>query len=320
MEKQTAAILLARGPIGKSFKSYAPLGYKALLEIDGRPMVDYVLRALQESEVERVFIVQCSDEGLDEVVTKSDKNVFLSTDTNPSSYFSSLLFGLEKVVEYYSPDELRRRNILIVHCDTPLVKKESFDSLIEGSECIDAHIIMPIIERRYLEEAYPKRHFRSVYLKDLKGRYSPQNAVFLNGALLVPFRNRERYGTKIPDIFGLDEDVVSEWSRTVDRLRRHRERAYQWPHLVFEVSRLLIKRRQLSHVLRLVYNLCRGKLTAEQIGDVLRAISGLKIDYFKSREAEVSGDVDRPEDLEWVSGIRYGRDSDLDRSAAGAAP
>ena len=300
MEKQTAALLLARGPVNKSFELNTPIKYKALFEINGRPMVDYVLRALQESDVEKIFIVQGEDEGLEKVVTESEKNVFLTCNQKPSSYASSFLLGLEKAMEHYGRDEFRRRNILVVPCDIPFAKKENFNSLIAGNNRNSSDISLLIIDRRYLEERYPERRFRYIYLKDMDGMYTMQGLIFLNGAS-VKMRGSEGHDTTNIVISGREGNALAELSDIIDSLHQNRARAYQWLHLLYNLVRLLAKRRNLLSALKFIFSLSKRELTAEQIKHTLNIATGLRFDYFESKEAELSGDIDRPEHLEALS-------------------
>ena len=307
MEKRTVAIVVARGSISKSFKSNTPVRYKALLEINGRPMVDYVLRALQESDVEKVFVVQARDAGLDAVVTRSQKNVFLTCDQEPSSLALTLFFGLRKVMEYYGLDEFHRSNILMVPCDIPLAKKQNFNSLMEMNNRSNSDVASPIVDRRCLEEKYPQRHFRGLYLKDLNSTYTPQQIVFMNGNIFT-FKESGNYEKRLA-ISDLSEDAPSELDRSVERLRRHRGKAYEWPHLIFELCLLLKRRRKKGHLfysLKLVYDLCRRELTTAQIKHFIYVATGLRWDYLESKEVELSNDIDLPEDLESVLRIERG--------------
>lgn len=301
MQRQPAAILLTGGRISQSFKLDTPVKYKALLQINGRPMVDYVLRALQESEVERVFIIQEDDEGLDGIVTRSNKNIFLSSEQEHTTLISNLFFGLEKAVEYYGLDELNRRDILVVPCDIPLVKKENLNRLIEAHKHNrnNSDISVPIIDKRHLEHAYPQRRFRGVYFKDLNGTYVWQSPVFLNCARIT-LKDCEKYKTKTLAISGSHENALLDLGKTIDRLRSHREKVYQWPHTIYEVVRGLAKNRHLLYALRLTYGLCRRELTTQQINNAFYIATGLRFNQFESKEVEVSADIDRPDHLEWL--------------------
>ena len=140
MTEKTVALLLARGLIRESLRLDDTLLYKAKLQINGRPLTDYVLAALQESDSEEIFIVQGLNEGLESVVTENKKNVFLTCDRESWSYASSLSFGLEKVIEYYGLDEVHRRNIMIVPCDIPVARRENFNFLMGEKEGKDTRV------------------------------------------------------------------------------------------------------------------------------------------------------------------------------------
>ena len=300
MEKQIVALLLARGAISKSFTSYTSVKYKALLPINGNPMVDYVLRALYESDVEKIFIVQAYDEALEEVVAKNTKNVFLTCHRDPLSYASTVIFGLEKIIDYYGLDQIHRTTIMAVPCDIPLVGKENFNSLVEANGQKEADFVVPIVNIQHLEETYPERHFHGVYLNDLNGKYVLQNTAFFNGSALT-LKDFEDETTGRLAFSGFDDDVLRGLGRVADRLNRHKEKVYQVPHIVYEFLRILAKRKHLVYGLKFIHNLYSGKMTLEQIRYSFHIILGAKCDVIESKEAELSIDIDLPEHFEWVS-------------------
>ena len=100
MNKRTVALLLARGAMNGAPPSHECHKYKALVPVNGVPMVDYVLSALQASAAEKIFVVQGADERLERVVSGHLKNEFINCDPAGSTYAHSLISGLRKLADF----------------------------------------------------------------------------------------------------------------------------------------------------------------------------------------------------------------------------
>jgi GTP:adenosylcobinamide-phosphate guanylyltransferase len=302
MEKQTIALLLARGTVSKPLALHTSARYKALLSLNGSPLVDYILRALCESDVEKVFIVHRPDNPLDEIVTKNTKNVFLSCDRDATSYASTVISGAEKIIDYYGLTEIHRRTIMVVPCDIPLVKKENFNALMEANQRKNADFVMPFINIKYLSEKYPERRFRSFYLTDLNGKYALQNISFFNGRIfdMIDYKNDVTGRLAISGA----PDLIRDMAKAADRLYRHRQKAYQISHIVYEFLSRLARKRHLLYGLKFIYNLYSGEITSDQISYAFSTMLDINFGIIESRETEFSGDIDLPEHLE-AAALRF---------------
>ena len=131
---------------------------KALLDVAGKPMAQWVLDALEgASQVERVVVI-----GL-------DKESGLAC-TKPLRYFSSqggmlqnIVFGVEQVIAQ-NPDA---RQVLLVSSDIPGIKAEMVDWVINNAMRTDDDLYYHVIPQEVMEKRYPGSKRTYTHLKDV---------------------------------------------------------------------------------------------------------------------------------------------------------
>ena len=295
--KPAVALLLARGSTDDA--SRPGLKYKALLPLSGRPMADYVLRALQLSEVERIFIIQAEDEPLEKALTPDVKNVFVICGADRPYISDSLICGAESMLDYYGREEMSRRMVMTVPCDIPLARAEDFNHLIRQSRRQDADVFFTGIRLTRLEKAYPGRRYYALYLKDLDGVYATQNICFASGARLgfESFSDGRR-GLAVYDRGGREMLGLVE---LVEGLRKRRRGLFLWSLTVYQVLlRRLLALGNLPFVLKLVTDLLRNRLTTQEIQRGLLLAMNLKFGLLESDATAFSGDIDSARDIEEI--------------------
>jgi CTP:molybdopterin cytidylyltransferase MocA len=303
MKKRTVALLLARGAFNGSSQPHVDLKYKALLPIHGVPMVDHVLRALQESVAEKIFVVQGADEGLEQVVDCHPKNVFINCDSNGSSYSHSLFSGLTKLADHYGPDGLQKIEIMLVPCDVPFVNGGNFNRLIAANDEKDTDVCVSLIRSELLKESYPERDFHGLYYSDLGENYCIQNFAFISGRIL----RAAFYGGKYtPEEFGhlLPYNLLTDFAATADYLVSFRQTYYQIPLILWELLWRLARKRYILQSLLMLGKLLRRRCTTQDCRRFIFLASGLSTDYIDSQEAEISFDIDRCEHIDALLGLR----------------
>ncbi len=139
--RRTVALLLARGPAGR-FAGADGLRYKALLPVNGRPLAGHILASLQDSVVERIFVVQSPDERLQDVLKAHPKNTFIDIEGHPDSLAWSVAKSLEKLAGFYDAETFSRLFIMMVPCDIPGVLAGDIDKLIFEAISKDAAIVL----------------------------------------------------------------------------------------------------------------------------------------------------------------------------------
>jgi hypothetical protein len=260
-------------------------------------MANYVIRALEQSNVERIFIIQDEDANLQETLTASSKCIFFVKDRHHNSLILSMEYGLEKVAEYYGHPQINQKSIMVIPCDIPLASKDNFNSLIEKAASNNADVTITIIAEDLIKNKFPQRHFRSFYLVDYNARYTLQMVGFMNGELILyqPSGGPER--AKI-SFRGVDDERVIRFKETVDTVREHRNHNYSLPRFTDKFAlRWLIKKEYINYVFRFLFDLIFHRLTMIKIISYLEGACQVNIAYIVSEEVELSADIDIPDDF-----------------------
>lgn len=132
---------------------------KALLDIAGKPMVQWVLEALNGSQlIDRIVLVSLSaEDGL-----KCDKPLFYVP--NQGGMLQNLRAGIQKVLEL-NP---QANHVLTVSSDIPAITPEMVDWLIERTSGTDYDVYYTVIPRQVMETRYPGSKRSYTKLKDVE--------------------------------------------------------------------------------------------------------------------------------------------------------
>jgi NDP-sugar pyrophosphorylase family protein len=127
---------------------------KALLDIGGKPMIQWVLDAVSEAkgvgQVAVVGLAQSEVEGLDGSVDLSCSKP-LTLLPNQGSMIGNIRAGLQSILEK-NPDA---EYVMTVSSDIPLVTGEMFDWFIEQAKDTQHEFYMNMITRQVLEASFP---------------------------------------------------------------------------------------------------------------------------------------------------------------------
>jgi CTP:molybdopterin cytidylyltransferase MocA len=299
MTKSTVALLLARGT-AEAFKGNPNLKYKALLPVKGRPLADYVLRSLQNSLVEKIFIVQSPDARLQDVLTAHSKNVFLDIAGNQHSLAWSLAKALEKLVEHYKTEDLKRLLIMLTPCDIPLVGAEDINELILQAQSQQANLILTMVPYGLVKQAYPHKRFHELFHADIKQKMAIQSIAFVSGESFraKPIPGPDGFRLTVVDAKGYP---IPGLDKAIDLLRQERRSIWLWPGLMHQVFvRRLIARGRCIDICRMVTDMLFRKVTVDRIRYYLLASLGIDSGVVCSRTAKFSFDIDTYQDLELI--------------------
>jgi molybdopterin-guanine dinucleotide biosynthesis protein A len=299
MHERTVAVVMTGGPAEGKFAGLG-LKYKALFPINGRPLADYILRALQASTVEQVFILQPADAGLEHVVTPHEKNVFLSYDARERSWGLTMGRGIERLLDYCGEETLHQRNVMWLPCDIPLVSPEDVDSLVAQSHQPGMDGLITIIPHRLLARAYPDRRFWNVYLRDLGERFSPQSVVFIDGSHYNYAVSPEYAGVRIAvtDAFG---EPIPGLVAHVDGMRDGRHGMAGGSSFLYDMAGRFLRRGLVARVPQALYEIATRRLASSRISDYVFQAMRLRFGAIVSQCTAYSADVDAPEDVERYS-------------------
>lgn len=132
---------------------------KALLEIAGKPMVQWVLDALSGAKkVENVVLIGLTDES---GVTCTKPLTFIP---NKISMIENIMGGIKKVLEI-NPSAAR---VLIVSSDIPAITSEMLDWEVEITLPTDVDLCYTVVKREVVEARYPGSRRTYVKLKDVE--------------------------------------------------------------------------------------------------------------------------------------------------------
>jgi len=294
--KSTAALLLAGG-MADDFSGGKKPVHKALLPFRGRPIAGYVIQALHQSKVEKIFVLHDKGADIKAHLDPCTKAVFIEHEEPGVSLGRGIIYGLRKIAEYYGQAEIHEKIIMIVPCDIPLTTMHSFNTLIEKAETKTADVIITIIAKKLLDAAYPKRRFRSTYLAEYHNRYTTQNVTFIHGSFITvkPASGKGQYQV----LFGeYTEEMLNRIVESTDALRARRKGKLLLPLLLYELFIVrLVKNGCIMHLVRLFSGMCFRRLTMDKLMTCVNAAFQVKAGYIESEQAEISGDIDRPEDV-----------------------
>jgi len=130
---------------------------KALLDIAGKPMVQWVLDALAGAEtVDQVVLISLSEEhGL----TFSKPITYVP---DQGGLLQNVRGGIEKVMEL-NP---QARHVLTVSSDIPSITSEMIDWIVNKNMETDVDLYYTLIPRQVMEERFPKANRSYTRLKD----------------------------------------------------------------------------------------------------------------------------------------------------------
>jgi NDP-sugar pyrophosphorylase family protein len=132
---------------------------KALLEIEGKPMVQWVLDALSgAAKVDNVVLIGLTEQS---GVTCTKPLTFIP---NKISMIENILGGINKVLEI-NPSATR---VMMVSSDIPAITPEMLDWEIETTLRTDVDLCYTVVKREVVEARYPGSRRTYVKLKDME--------------------------------------------------------------------------------------------------------------------------------------------------------
>jgi GTP:adenosylcobinamide-phosphate guanylyltransferase len=153
---------------GEPLYEYTQGKSKALLDVAGKPMVQWVLDALSgASTIERVVFMGLSpDEGLQ----CAKPMTFIP---NQGEMLQNILSGVRKVLEL-AP---KATHALVVSSDIPAITPESVDWVVNTTLQTDHDLFYNVIARETMEKRFPGSRRSYVHLKDIEACGGDMNLV-----------------------------------------------------------------------------------------------------------------------------------------------
>jgi len=152
---------------------------KALIMIDGRPMIEYIVDALNNSEnIDKILVVGPKNE-LNPYIGKKVEEIL-----NPGN---SILENMDIGLNYFNSDN----SLLLLTSDIPLITPEAIDEFLEICTKRKAFIGYPIITKERIVKKYPETE--RTYIKMKEGVFCGGNIVFFK-----------------PDVFFQKKELIKE--------------------------------------------------------------------------------------------------------------
>jgi GTP:adenosylcobinamide-phosphate guanylyltransferase len=134
-------------------------GYKAMLDIAGKPMIQWVLDALADAtEVERVVVIGLPDDA------PIKCNKLAANIPNQGEMLKNIQGGVQKVLEL-NPTA---HHVLLVSSDIPAITGKSVDWVVRNAMQTDDDIYYNVISREVMEARYPTSKRSYTHLKDIE--------------------------------------------------------------------------------------------------------------------------------------------------------
>ena len=131
---------------------------KALLQISGKPMIQWVLDALDgAAAIDRVLVIGLAEE------SGVNSNKVVGFMPNQGSMVANIQVGMKRLLEL-DPTE---RHVLIVSSDIPGITAEMVDWVVSAAMKTDEDAYYNVISRQVMEKTFPASKRSYVRLKDI---------------------------------------------------------------------------------------------------------------------------------------------------------
>lgn len=165
------AIILAGAPNKGQLRQVSPAQYEAEIEIAGRPMLDYVVLALERVQSIKKIVIVGSESMLSNSKSKTDQIIFV--EPGPS-VIDSLENGIGVLKE--------REPILILTSDIPLITKEALEDFLNRCSDKTGDIYYSFVPKTVNDQKYPGVQRTYVRLKE--GVFTGGNLVLLSPEII----------------------------------------------------------------------------------------------------------------------------------------
>ncbi|MDI6871867.1 MAG: nucleotidyltransferase family protein [Bacillota bacterium] len=168
------AVVLAGADNNGSLAACTDTPYEAMIDIQGRPMVEYVVDALRHSaNVDRIVVV-----GPEHVLGPVLAGKVYRVVQSGRNIVENLIIGIEMLQP--------AGKILVVAADIPLLTTAAIDDFIERCREREADIYYPICRKEENEAKYPG--MRRTYATLREGVFTGGNIFILNPAVVIKWR------------------------------------------------------------------------------------------------------------------------------------
>jgi len=163
-------LILAGARIDGALSEYSSAKHEALIKINNKPMVEYVIKAVINARLtDRAAIVGPEKE----IKNSIDYKLDLIIDSG-----DSLIENIQRGIHKLNP----QKNVMLISSDIPLITSEVIDEFIVLCEEKEADIYYPIISRENSDARFPG--MKRTYVKLTEGSFTGGNMVIINPDVL----------------------------------------------------------------------------------------------------------------------------------------
>jgi GTP:adenosylcobinamide-phosphate guanylyltransferase len=155
---------------GKSSKGLEGKKNKGLIDINGKPMLLYVIDALKKSDVVDRIVIVSDPEDL--------KNINLVGVEKVIKDAGTMIDNIIKGVEYFKSDS----RVMITTCDIPLLTGEAVRDFVKKAMDSKADLCYPIVDKESCERKYPDT--KRTYARLKEGTFTGGNLFIINPKIL----------------------------------------------------------------------------------------------------------------------------------------
>lgn len=160
------AVILAGATNSGTLQQISSAAYEAEIEIDGRPMLDYIVLALKQVDaIDRIVVA-----GPERVVSKKSLSLIYRRVDSGESMIDSLINGLNIL----NGDSA----VLVVTSDIPLITKEAMEDFLENCKKRNGDVYYSFIAKDNCEAKYPG--VRRTYVKLREGTFTGGNVALIS--------------------------------------------------------------------------------------------------------------------------------------------
>lgn len=164
------AIILAGGAKNKQMEAESTTAFEAMIDIDGKPMVTFVARALAASKrIDRIFVI---GPVVELAFCQFPANTILLA--SGETVLDTIEIGIKALGH--------QNKVLVVTADIPLLTAEAINDFINKCERSPADLCYPIVKKEIIEAYYPGN--RRTYVKLREGVFTGGN-IFLVSPIAV---------------------------------------------------------------------------------------------------------------------------------------
>ena len=262
MKQYPMIILAGKPPERDELMDYADVDYKALIDINGKPMFKYVLEQIQKSELVSYLLIVGKKDELEHLMDSMDpdKISYLDIEGKTGEKFHQAALHLLDLSK--TRDDLFHSNskqIIYMTSDIPSITSDMMRNHMKKCQDSSVDLYYSVVEREFMDKTFPGSG--RTYMGIEGGKYAGVDIAVIN---------------------------IETISTKYDKIR-----------LVTEQRKSFLKGVFLASPFTFI-KLIIGKVKMKDVENLMSKIFGLKAKLIITEDAEMAFDVDKPFQLDMM--------------------